>query len=131
MAGSSPTLALSKKQNVSSPLAREYSILRGASVTESSRAWTQTARARLESCVWRAVSFHSSDHPREVLLAQFSLCVHKSGKPKSFHFISRITKWQITFYIHYIKYSPNVVSCSASYRRYSPGNLGCAKITYS
>ena len=37
-----------------------------------------------ESCVWRAVSSH---HPQEVLLAQFSLYVHKSGlKPDSFHF---------------------------------------------
>ena len=34
-------------------------------------------------CVRRAVS---SDHPQEVLLAQFSLCVHKSGlRPDSFH----------------------------------------------
>ena len=32
-----------------------------------------------ESCVWRAVSSHSSHHPQEVLLAQFSLYVHKSG----------------------------------------------------
>ena len=39
-------------------------------------------------CVWRAVSSHSSHHPREVLLPQFSLYVHKSGlKPDSFHFL--------------------------------------------
>ena len=39
-----------------------------------------------EYCVWRAVSSHSSHHPQEVLLAQFSLFVHKSGlKPDSFH----------------------------------------------
>ena len=25
-----------------------------------------------EFCVWRAVSFHSSHHPQEILLAQFS-----------------------------------------------------------
>ena len=37
-----------------------------------------------ESCVWRAVSSHSSHHPYEVLLAQFSLYVHKGGlKPHS------------------------------------------------
>ena len=29
-----------------------------------------------ESCVWRTVSSHSSHHPQEVLLVQFSLCVH-------------------------------------------------------
>ena len=40
-----------------------------------------------ESCVWRAISSHSSHHPQEVFLAQFSLYVHKSGlKPDSFHF---------------------------------------------
>ena len=41
-----------------------------------------------ESYVWRAVSSQSSHHPQEVLLAQFSLYVHKGGlKPDSFHFI--------------------------------------------
>ena len=38
-----------------------------------------------ESCVWRAVSSHSSHHPQEVILAQFSLYMHKRGqKPDSF-----------------------------------------------
>ena len=38
--------------------------------------------------VWRTVSSQSSHHPQEVLLAQFSLYVHKGGlKPDSFHFI--------------------------------------------
>ena len=32
-----------------------------------------------EFCVWRAVSSHSSHHPQEVFLAQFSLHVHKVG----------------------------------------------------
>ena len=42
--------------------------------------------ANFESCVWRAVSSQSSYHPQEVLLAQFSLYVHKGGqKPDSFH----------------------------------------------
>ena len=37
------------------------------------------------SCVWRTVSSQSSHHPQEVLLAQFSLYVHKGGlKPESF-----------------------------------------------
>ena len=41
-----------------------------------------------ESCVWRTVSSQSSHHPQEVLLAQFSLYVHKGGlKPDSFYFI--------------------------------------------
>ena len=41
-----------------------------------------------KSCVCRAVSSHSSHHPQELLLAQFSLYVYKGGlKPNSFHFI--------------------------------------------
>ena len=45
--------------------------------------------SNFESCVWRTVSSQSSYHPQEVLLAQFSLYVHKGGlKPDSFHFIS-------------------------------------------
>ena len=47
--------------------------------------------SNFESCVWRTVSSQSSHHPQEVLLAQFSLYVHKGGlKPDSFHFISRV-----------------------------------------
>ena len=45
--------------------------------------------SNFESCFWRTVSSQSSHHPQEVLLAQFSLYVHKGGlKPDSFHFIS-------------------------------------------
>ena len=47
--------------------------------------------SNFESCVWRTVSSPSSHHPQEVLLAQFSLYVHKGGlKPDSFHFISNM-----------------------------------------
>ena len=43
--------------------------------------------SNFESCVWRAVPYHSSYHRQAVLLAQFSLYVHKDGlKPHSFHF---------------------------------------------
>ena len=43
--------------------------------------------SNFESCVWRTVSSQSSHHPQEVLLAQFSLYVHKGGlKPDPFHF---------------------------------------------
>ena len=43
--------------------------------------------SNFESCVWRTVSSQSSHHPQEVLLAQFSLYVHKGGlKPDSYHF---------------------------------------------
>ena len=48
--------------------------------------------SNFESCVWRTVSSQSSHQPQEVLLAQFSLYVHKGGlKPDSFHFfITRV-----------------------------------------
>ena len=40
--------------------------------------------SNFESCVWRTVSSHSSHHPQEILLAQFSLYVLKGGlKPDS------------------------------------------------
>ena len=52
--------------------------------------------SNFESCVWRTVSSQSSHHPQEVLLAQFSLYVHRGGlKPDSFHFFttSHNFKW--------------------------------------
>ena len=55
--------------------------------------------SNFESCVWRTVSSQSSHHPQEVLLAQFSLYVHKGGlKPDSFHFI--FTKFPISYFGH-------------------------------
>ena len=47
--------------------------------------------SNFESCAWRAVSCHSSHHPQEVLLAQFSLYIHKRDlKPHSCHFILKL-----------------------------------------
>ena len=47
--------------------------------------------SNFESFVWRAVSSHSSHHPEEALLAQFSLYAHKGGlKRHSFHFVSSL-----------------------------------------
>ena len=40
--------------------------------------------SNFESCVWRTVSSHSSHHPQEVLLAQFSLYVHKCDVEQTF-----------------------------------------------
>ena len=54
--------------------------------------------SNFESCVWRTVSSQSFHHPQEVILAQFSLYVHKGGlKPDSFHFISEIRKSTVDF----------------------------------
>ena len=54
---------------------------------EVARSASDRQGSNFESCVWRTVSSQSSHHPQEVLLAQFSLYVHKGGlKPDSFHF---------------------------------------------
>ena len=59
--------------------------------------------SNFESCVWRTVSSQSSHHPQEVLLAQFSLYVHKGGlKPDSFHFsLWHWVHWFIGFWQWY------------------------------
>ena len=62
--------------------------------------------SNFESCVWRTVSSQSSHHPQEVLLAQFSLYVHKGGlKLDSFHFIFIPIKHK-TFVYHLYNVGP-------------------------
>ena len=57
--------------------------------------------SNFESCVWRTVSSQSSHHPQEVLLAQFSLYVHKGGlKPDSFHFLYLLVLLSLTQSFH-------------------------------
>ena len=64
--------------------------------------------SNFESCVWRTVSSQSSHHSQEVLLAQFSLYVHKGGlKPDSFHFIS-LTQQKQNICITFVQRRPNV-----------------------
>ena len=47
--------------------------------------------SNFESCVWRKVSSQSSHRPQEVLLAQFSLYVHKGDlKPDSLHLVLEV-----------------------------------------
>ena len=68
--------------------------------------------SNFESCVWRTISSQSSHHPQEVLLAQFSLYVHKGGlKPDSFHFPPPHSRWRLKngfrgLYISVINNSP-------------------------
>ena len=58
--------------------------------------------SNFESCVWRTVSSQSSHHPQEVLLAQFSLYVHKGGlKPDSFHFYNRHHLSELSIFIQH------------------------------
>ena len=71
---------LKETKNVSSPSTCESQY---CSASASDR-----QDSNFDSCVWRTLSSQSSHHPQEVLLAQFSLYVHKGGlKPYSFHFL--------------------------------------------
>ena len=108
--------------------------------------------SNFESCVWRTVSSQSSQHPQEVLLAQFSLYVHKGGlKPDSFHFflapidypmpgqciwrrpcIGPLLGWRVVFFRivsrlgltgHLVHHSRTLLTASP----HTQGNLNCAE----
>ena len=65
-----------------------------------------------ETCVSRALSSHSSHHPQEILLAQFSLHMHKGSlKAHSFHFISQVDEHTI--------YTHNSIASSANLHSFS------------
>ena len=68
--------------------------------------------SNFESCVWRTVSSQSSHHPQEVLLAQFSLYVHKGGlKPDSFHFIYQSPRPKKLVIVHSSKHKTMTRCC--------------------
>ena len=69
--GSVPGLGRWKKQKLFPPHPRVK-----VSIVGSLRD-REVACSAFETCVWRTVSSQSSHHPQEVLLAQFSLYVHK------------------------------------------------------
>ena len=72
------------------PITNIVSIVRSLRDREVACLASDRQGSTFEFCVWRTVSSQSSHHPQEVLLAQFSLYVHKGGlKPDSFHFPSR------------------------------------------
>ena len=78
------------QQRQNTALLTENWSLRGREVACSA---SDRQGSNFESCVWRTVSSQSSHHPQEVLLAQFSLYVHKGGlKPDSFHLTENF--WQ-------------------------------------
>ena len=59
-----------------------------------------------EFCVWWAVSSH---HPQKIILAQFSLYVHKSGiKPDSFHFYPKHQSTLVQRFLNFWKTSPTL-----------------------
>ena len=67
--------------------------------------------SNFESCVWKTVSSQSSHHPQEVLLAQFSLYVHKGGlKPDLFHFLrlAILQLIELIFFRIYLYIKPHI-----------------------
>ena len=87
--GSAPGLGGLKETKLFLPQPRvKVSIVGSLRYREVACSASDRQGSNFESCVWRTVSSQSSHHPQEVLLAQFSLYVHKGGlKPDSFHFI--------------------------------------------
>ena len=66
-------IQVSNKHSVNSSLPCRYLILWGTSVTERPCSASDHWNSNFESCVWRAVSSHSSHHPQNVFLAKFSI----------------------------------------------------------
>ena len=87
--GSVPGLGGLKETKLFLPHPRvKVSIVGGLRDREVACSASDRQGSNFESCVWRTVSSQSSHRPQEVLLAQFSLYVHKGGlKPDSFHFL--------------------------------------------
>ena len=83
-----PVSAVWKKQKMFPPHPRvKFSIVGSLRDREVACSASDRQGSNFESCVWRTVPSQSSHHPQEVILAQFSLYVHKGGlKPDSFHF---------------------------------------------
>ena len=78
-------IQVSREQNVSSQLTRKrFNIVESLRDREVANTASDRQGSNFESCVWRAVSSHLSDHSREVLLAQFSLYVHRKGPETPF-----------------------------------------------
>ena len=85
--GSVPGLGGSKETKMFPPHPRvQLSIVGSLRNREVACSTSDRQVSNFESCVWRTVSSHSSHHPQEVLLAQFSIYVHKGGL-KPIHFI--------------------------------------------
>ena len=82
-----PVSAVWKKQKMFLPHPRvKVSIVGSLRDREVACSASDRPGSNFETCVWMTVSSQSSHHPQEVLLAQFSLYVHKGGlKPDSFH----------------------------------------------
>ena len=88
IAGSNPALAFKFQRN---QMILPCSLVNSQYCGDRDREVVSSASDRqgsnFETCVWRAVSSRSPYHPQELLLAQFSLYVHKGGLKRPIHFI--------------------------------------------
>ena len=113
--GSVPGLGGLKETKLFLPHARvKVSIVGSLRDREVACSASDRQGSNFESCVWRTVSSQSSHHPQEVLLAQFSLYVHKGGlKPDSFQSTRNLLIGRNkVFSCHSSIYGrPSVISC--------------------
>ena len=113
-----PVSAVWKKQKMFLPHPRvKVSIVGSLHDREVACSASDRQGSNFESCVRKTVSSQSSHHPQEVLLAQFSLNVHKGGlRPESFHFISVPGLWAFMWFLE---------ACSGRWRRiYTRNTVG-------
>ena len=90
-----PVSAVWKNQKMLLPYPRVKVSIRGREVACSA---SDRQGSNFKSCIWRTVSSQSSHHPQEVLLAYFSLYMHKGGlKSDSFHFVDFSVNYQPIF----------------------------------
>ena len=102
------------------------SIVRSLRAREIACSASDLRGLNFESCVRREVSSHSSHHPQEVLLTQFSLYVDKSGlRPDSFHFDGPVVPadkrkrlWDNESDCEYVDYYVDLSSDHRWFRRY-------------
>ena len=96
-----PVSAVWKKQKMFLPHPRvKVSIVGRLLDQEVACSASDRQGSNFDSCVWKTVSSQSSHHPQEVLLAQFSLYVHKGGlKPDSFYFRNTKSLYLLTLQV--------------------------------
>ena len=94
-----PVSAVWKNQKMLLPYPRvKVSIVGSLRGREVACSVSDRQGSNFKSCVWRTVSSQSSHHPQEVLLAYFSLYMHKGGlKSDSFHFVDFSVNYQPIF----------------------------------
>ena len=123
-----PVSAVWRKQKMFFPHPRvKVSIVGSLRDREVACSASDRQDSNFESCVWRTVSSQSSHHPQEVLLAQFSLYVHKGGlKPDSFH----LTQWSLLVIVVFVEYALGSTVGDVGFDHYCYSGLTCRCTQY-